>query len=277
VDAGPSFKYCHACGFEYYAFVDVCGECDGELTTEPLPVPVANESGTHAIGQIDVTGLTDDDRALLALMLRGADVPIDINDTTVFFPESHTRDVQRQFELVISREVSVAPPIGEGAPPTATVASVARGLRVRDVMIASRLRRLAAWWVDSIVFAIMFRIGVGLDVDWMAAVVAGAVYVVACTAVSGRTLGKAAARIQVVDARTEDPPSWSRSGVRWFATGWAWMVPLLGSATLDVISSVVVIAMYAPILWDHQGRGLHDRIAGTIVLRNPVDTWFRDD
>lgn len=271
------FKYCHACGFEYYAFVDVCTECDAVLSTEPIPVPATKESGGHEMGHVDVAGLSEDDRALLALLLRGLDVPIEITDTTLLFPKSRTQDVRAQLEAVVSRDVSVAPPTGDVAPPAATLASVARGLRVRDRLIASRTRRWAGWYVDSLVIGAIFRIGVWLDVSWWAAVVVAAAYIVVCTTVWGRTLGKAAARIQVVDARTEDPPSWLRSGVRWLATGWAWMVPLLGSATLVAISVVVVMAIYAPILWDHKGRGLHDRIAGTVVVRNHVDTWIRDD
>jgi len=122
-----TFKYCHACGFEYYAFVDVCTECDAELTTEPIPVPVAKEGGSHEMGRVDVAGLSEDDRALLALLLRGLDVPIEVIDTTLLFPKSRAGDVRTQLEVVVSREVGVAP-IDDRVPPAATVASVARGM-----------------------------------------------------------------------------------------------------------------------------------------------------
>ena len=58
----------------HYAFVEVCTECGAELTTELLPEPVADETGMHTMGQIDVDELTEDDRAMLALILRGSDV-----------------------------------------------------------------------------------------------------------------------------------------------------------------------------------------------------------
>jgi uncharacterized RDD family membrane protein YckC len=276
VTTEPSFKYCHPCGFEYYPFVEVCTECGAELTTEPLPVPVADESGIHTTGQIDVAGLTEDDREMLTLMLRGSDVPFEMTDTTLIFPESRDRDVRTQLELVTRRDVTAATP-RDPVPPVATVAQVARGLRVRDGLIASRSRRLAGWYIDSIVIGASARIAYWLGAEWWVAVVVGAAYIVVPTAVSGRTLGKAITRIQVVDERTDAPPSWLRSGLRWFATGWAWIVALLASATLNVISVVIVIAMFAPILWDHRGRGLHDRIARTVVVRNPADTRLRDD
>jgi uncharacterized RDD family membrane protein YckC len=276
VTTEPSFKYCHPCGFEYYAFVEVCTECGAELTTEPLPEPVADESGVHTMGQIDVDELTEDDRSMLTLILRGSDVPFELTDTTLIFPESRDQDVRTQLELVTKRDVSAATP-HDPVPPAATVASVARGLRVREGLIASRSRRLAGWYIDSIVIGLMARIVYWLGAEWWAAVVVGAAYVVAPTAVSGRTLGKAITRIHVVDERTDAPPSWLRSGSRWFATGWAWIVALLASSTLNVIAALVVIAMFAPILWDRRGRGLHDRIAGTVVVRNPVDTWLHDD
>ena len=98
-----TFKYCHTCGFEYYTFVDVCTECDAELTTEPIPVPVAKESGSHEMGQVDIAALSEDDRALLALLLRGLDVPIEVIDTTLLFPKSRAPDVRTQIEVVVSR------------------------------------------------------------------------------------------------------------------------------------------------------------------------------
>ena len=121
-----AYKYCHACGFEYYAFVEVCTECDAELTTEPIPVPAAKESDSHEMGQVDIAALSEDDRALLALLLRGLDVPIEVVDTTVLFPKSRARDVRTQLEVVVSREVGVAQ-VDQPVPPAATVASVACG------------------------------------------------------------------------------------------------------------------------------------------------------
>ena len=123
-----TFRYCHACGFEYYTFVDVCTECGAELTTESIPLPVAKESGRHEMSHVDVAALSEDDRALLVLLLRGLDVPIEVIGTTLLFPKSRARDVRTQLEVVVSREVGVAP-IDEEVPPAATVASVARRLR----------------------------------------------------------------------------------------------------------------------------------------------------
>ncbi len=128
---------------------------------------------------------------------------------------------------------------------------------------------------------VIFRIGVlsGLG-QWSAywtTAAANAAYTIVLTTVSGRTLGKAIARIQVVDEHSGAPPSWAKSGVRWLATGWAFLVPIVASVELDALSSVIVTAMYAPILWDRRGRGLHDRIARTVVMRNRTDTWLRDE
>ena len=121
-----TYKYCHTCGFEYHTFVDVCAECDAELTTEPIPVPVTKESGSHEMGQIDIVGLSEDDRALLALLLRGLDVPIEISDTTLLFPKSRAHDVRTQLEVVVSRDVGVTP-IDDKAPPAATLKRRSRG------------------------------------------------------------------------------------------------------------------------------------------------------
>ena len=77
------------------------------------------------------------------------------------------------------------------------MASVARGLRVRDELIASRSRRLAGWYIDSIVIGLMARIMYWLGAEWWAAIAVGAAYVVVPTAMSGRTLDIAGAPVSV--------------------------------------------------------------------------------
>jgi len=108
--------------------------------------------------------------------------------------------------------------------------------------------------------------------NWLAlAVVVG--YPVISNGRSGRTLGKRmfGMRVARVDGR---PVGWIRAIVR-FAVSFAPFLtgPLLrlapeGAArsALEVVQVALMASVYAPILFDEQRRGIHDRIAGTRVL-----------
>ncbi len=92
-------------------------------------------------------------------------------------------------------------------------------------------------------------------------VVFGAAWVatrIVATARYGRTPGKWCLGLRVVDA--SDPtahPSLAKAALRWLVPQFSGAVPLPGTGLL----------VYSPALRDRWLRGLHDRAAGTIVVR----------
>ena len=113
-------------------------------------------------------------------------------------------------------------------------------------------------------------------------------------AVDGQTFGKRRAGIKVVSFKDGSLPSKWAAFVRWalptglgtcltavlFATGIGTsdlaatpvlvlvaMVPTVFSLSLMIGTPVAWVLMYMPSLYDKNGRGVHDRIAGTIVIK----------
>ena len=95
-------------------------------------------------------------------------------------------------------------------------------------------------------------------------VVFGAAWVatrIVATARFGRTPGKWCLGLRVVDATNPTtPPSLAKSALRWLVPQVSSAVPLPGTGLL----------VYSPALRDRWLRGLHDRAAGTIVVRRAV-------
>ncbi len=89
----------------------------------------------------------------------------------------------------------------------------------------------------------------------------GAIYTIVPTAIWGQTLGKIAVGTRVVVDPDGTVPGWRRSAVRWALPGLAGRLPVVG-----LVVSLVVLGS---ILWDPRRRGLHDRVAGTIVVKVP--------
>jgi uncharacterized RDD family membrane protein YckC len=85
------------------------------------------------------------------------------------------------------------------------------------------------------------------------------VYVVAPTARWGRTLGKLIVGVRVVMQNDGRLPGWRESLQRWFLPAIAWFIPYVGWA--------VSIGLRATLVLDPLRRGVHDRMAGTIVVR----------
>ncbi len=86
-------------------------------------------------------------------------------------------------------------------------------------------------------------------------------YLVPPTALGGRTLGKRLRRVWVVD-RDGRPAGWRRATVRYLLpVGLAVLVPQLGL--------VVALGIVAWALRDRNRQGLHDRVAGTLVVDRP--------
>jgi uncharacterized RDD family membrane protein YckC len=87
----------------------------------------------------------------------------------------------------------------------------------------------------------------------------GAVYTVVPTALWGQTLGKIAVGTRVVVEEDGSLPGWRRSALRWAVPGIAGRLPYVGLW--------VSLAVMASLVFDPRRRGLHDRVAGTIVIR----------
>ena len=89
----------------------------------------------------------------------------------------------------------------------------------------------------------------------------GAIYTIVPTALWGQTLGKIAVGTRVVAEDDGSLPGWRRSALRWALPGVVGRLPYVGLW--------VGLAVMASLVWDPRRRGLHDRLAGTIVVRVP--------
>lgn len=84
-------------------------------------------------------------------------------------------------------------------------------------------------------------------------------YEVATTALRGQTLGKAATGIRVARIGSLHGPGWGRSLVRWG------LPALLGF--IPIAASPLILLPYLLAFADANRRGMHDKAAGTIVVR----------
>ena len=83
----------------------------------------------------------------------------------------------------------------------------------------------------------------------------------------GGTFGKRALGLRVVD-RTGSPPGIEQGAVRAFLPiGLGILVSFVGSALLDSLVSLLVLVDHLWMLWDERSQTLHDKMAGTYVVR----------
>lgn len=111
----------------------------------------------------------------------------------------------------------------------------------------------------------------GPGITRLLAIVAGlflALYEVIPTALWGRTPGKAIVGTRVVGVNDGRVPGWKRALLRWVLPALAFQVHLVGWAVAVLLRAVLVV--------DPLHRGVHDRLAGTIVVRDPFLPRDRD-
>lgn len=139
--------------------------------------------------------------------------------------------------------------------------------------LATPMRRLGGFAIDSIIYlAMVLVVLIWADVDLQAFaegetplpnsvllvnLVLVGFYQVTLTAIRGQTIGKMIVRTRVIDQDTGAIPSWQQSFLRWGAPAAIGVVPWLG---------YLVLVMYAWLLWDRRRQGLHDKLAGTLVV-----------
>ncbi|MGZ6993107.1 MAG: RDD family protein [Ilumatobacteraceae bacterium] len=222
-------------------------------------MPDDRANTTHEVERVDISMLSETQRDMLWMRLRGHKVAyvFDGHEVTV---SALRADQLAEAVTWVMMEVR-SPPRGYYAQPHPFQRATGRG----DV-IAPRWRRIVAAFIDSVVLGLLSAIALRLGFPSWFVLPMSALCVVGMTKRWGRTIGKFLAEIRVVDATRRTGVTWWQSTVRWAAVGWVAIAGgwIGGSADRFLVLSQVAIC--APALWDSQGRGLHDRLAGTVVL-----------
>lgn len=122
-----------------------------------------------------------------------------------------------------------------------------------------------------VIVAIAEAAGIGSAGNWIA-LAAAALYPIVAVGRSDRTVGKLLCNL-IVRRSDGGRPGWVRATVRFAVTASPLVAGSLVAGALDdhrLLADVAQVAFgaitYAPILFDPQRRGLHDRIAGTRVV-----------
>lgn len=169
-----------------------------------------------------------------------------------------------------AREQAPPPPQSESAFPGRAAYTAAAG--PAELPKAGFWIRFAACMIDSLLLgAVQFVIGLVLGfaggaagdfegggsfamlaITWLCSMAVSVTYYVFFTGYNGQTPGKMALRIQVV--RTDGTP---------MSYGRAFLREIPGK----FVSAIILCIGYLMVAFDRQKQGLHDRIAGTYVIR----------
>lgn len=123
-------------------------------------------------------------------------------------------------------------------------------------------QRVGATIIDGLVMIVPFLV---LELGLRAAgelvfIVVDAAYLTLMIGQSGQTLGNRAVGTRVVNAETGQQPSTARALGRWGAQ--------LLFSVFSFLFLIPLLLDYLWPLWDKQNQTLHDKLAGTLVIRN---------
>jgi uncharacterized RDD family membrane protein YckC len=159
------------------------------------------------------------------------------------------------------------PRVGADAPASIFQRLIAR---VLDLFLISL--PMQAWAVSA---GYVHTVGNQTRVDaptWFlaCALVVQVVYEVLLIGWRGQTLGKMALRIRAARYVDGGLPTWQQSAFRSLVPAVPQFVALVlpsSAGTLDVVLTVALLYVFGAALFDPLLRGIHDKAAGTIVLR----------
>lgn len=148
-----------------------------------------------------------------------------------------------------------------------------------QLVISSRWRRLGAYLLETFAFSIITisLLAVSRTAAQAFATGIGLLSAVVLVATIGSTAGMWLLRMRVVVPPSTSAPGWRIAIIRYLVAWWPALVllvlhrgfPNLDLRWLDVVANVWMFACFGPILFDPLRRGLHDRVAGTLVVDNP--------
>jgi uncharacterized RDD family membrane protein YckC len=142
-------------------------------------------------------------------------------------------------------------------------------------LLASPSRRLGGALVDGLVglvlvlSVVLARDELSRSAERAILTVPWAAYHVIAIAVWGRTLGKAAVGTQVVREADRGRVGWGAACTRWAVPGLVGLALSFVPEAGGVLSLLWTIVVYSGILRDAQRQGLHDEVAGTVVVYEP--------
>ena len=137
--------------------------------------------------------------------------------------------------------------------------------------------RLAGWFVDIVVAALVSLVLLALDLDaWPRGVTLGVLLTlnaVVLIAWKGGNLGNLALGTRVIGADDGARTGTGRATVRWIVVA----VPIVaaGFAGWWWFAAVWTLAVFGPVAFTRRHQGLHDLVAGVVVVqrRHASDDW----
>jgi uncharacterized RDD family membrane protein YckC len=254
--------WCPACGFEYRTGFSWCPDCE-VLLVDKRPPRVMPPMADHDQLEYDLSDFAPERREAVTFWLVTSEIPFEWEpDGLLVVPSKWQLEVDA---IVESMEAPDAGRAGEvGAYP-------AEVIDADPPALASPARRLAGFLIDYVVITAAAVIaiaifGVRSAGVTVSVVLVNTVYEVGATAVWGRTIGKLVVHTEVVRRDGISPPGFRVALTRYFVVALALPLRYLGGFG-GWLGVCWTIAVYVPIL-GHQRRGLHDRAAGTDVIRS---------
>ena len=272
---------CPECGERFPLGFTVCSGCGGSLVPdEPIGEDVSGDDAEAAdAGSVayDLEGWTPAQRDALELLLTGREVPHEWSRAHVVVPAARADEIDDLLDG-----------LGPEPPPPGPVRDEPRrddaveSAPAIEHVIAGPGRRLLGAAVDVAVWTIMdlgltYSVLSGDDAGVAHAVMMPAVtaaYEIVSVALWGRTIGKLVAGTRVVALESGAIPGWSRAILRWAVPWIAGLGPFipedgLAAGLVAAAAGVLTIFVYVGLLKEPLRQGVHDKVAGTVVVLVP--------
>jgi uncharacterized RDD family membrane protein YckC len=279
-------QWCAECGVEHEDWASVCALCGATVSGAPPAQPPTTD---HTIGTLAVGDLGIDQHARLRMELQSRQIPFELVDGELRFPESRHPEV---VVAVAELRLVDGTPLAEAFEPEESQRPSAQGLPSTPsapLQLASTGRRVVAEVVGALLWGVVLGLlaGVlsqGLGASSLAASVLGlaAMTLTNVTLVSrfGADPGKFVLGIRVVDSK-DRWPRWGQALLRTgIVLGPYWGLGLLAALTVEWDRSLGQVLAWAPVVWlglivwsiqqDPQRQGWHDHVARTWVVERPA-------
>jgi len=246
---------------------------------KPPARPAGSLEGDHDELVYDLAAWGYERRGALTLMLTGAAIPHAWEGDALVVPHLREAEVDELIDSIEEGEPIELPADSRGP----DAASGVEDKRQDNVpYLAGPGRRLLGFLLDatflSVVSLIVRRVfapGSRHGLPIFVAIMVFAGYEIVAIACWGRTIGKTIVGTRVVAAVDRSIPGWHRATLRWavvvgpgFIT--IWLPRPIGVWISLLLGNVWMIVVYIGVLNHPIRQGLHDRVAGTIVVEDLV-------